>query len=139
MLNLATNFVAEQTTQANGMSSLASIGILVLFVVIMYFLMIRPQKKREKEEAKMRNSIEIGDEILTIGGIYGRVVSLKEDSLIIESSGDRSKLRITRSAVSQNLTVHDTPAPVKEEKATAKKAEKEEKKEKQDKQEKEDK
>lgn len=127
MFNLATKFLADAQQPQGGMSSLASIGILVLFVVVMYFLMIRPQKKREKEEAKMRNSIEIGDEILTIGGIYGRVVSLKEDSLIIESSSDRSKLRITRTAVSQNLTIHDTPAPVKEEKAPAKKAEKEEK------------
>lgn len=123
---LAAAAASGNPQNAGGLSSMMSIGILILFVVIMYFLMIRPQKKREKEEAAMRNAIEIGDEILTIGGIYGRVVSLKDDSLIIESSGDRSKLRITRTAVSQNLTIHDTPAPAKE--AKAEKPEKAEKK-----------
>ena len=73
-----------------------------------------------------KSGAEIGDEILTIGGIYGRVVSIKDDSIIIESSAERNKLRILRSAVSQNLTVHDTPAPAKEEKPKKVKAKKEE-------------
>ena len=55
----------------------------------------------------MRENLQIGDEIITIGGIYGRVVSLKEDSLVIESSGDRSKIQVQRSAVGQNLTIHE--------------------------------
>ncbi len=95
------------TEAAQSTSSLISIGMLVVFIVIMYFLMIRPQKKQQKQEAKMRAELQIGDEILTIGGIYGRVVSLKDDSIVIESSGDRSKLQVTRTAVAQNLTVHE--------------------------------
>lgn len=50
----------------------------------MYFVMIRPQKKKQKEEQNMRDSIQVGDEITTIGGIMGRVVTVKEDSIIIE-------------------------------------------------------
>ena len=77
------------------------------FIALMYFMLIRPQKKQQKKEKQMRDSLQIGDEIITIGGIYGRVVSLKEDSLVIESSGDRSKIQIQRSAVGQNLTIHE--------------------------------
>ena len=54
----------------------------------------------------MRNNIQIGDEIITIGGIYGRVVAVKEDSFIIESGPDRSKYRMARWAIQTNLTVH---------------------------------
>ena len=96
-----------ETATASPYTSLISIGMLVLFVAVMYFVMIRPQRKQQKQEAKMRSELQIGDEIITIGGIYGRVVSLKDDSIVIESSGDRSKLQVTRTAVAQNLTVHD--------------------------------
>ena len=72
-----------------------SIWVMVIYIAvifgIMYFLLIRPQKKKQKEEEKLRNNIQIGDEIITIGGIYGRVVAIKEDSFIIESGPDRSK------------------------------------------------
>lgn len=97
----------SSTTQNSAASGWISIAMLVVFIVIMYFIMIRPQKKQQKKEAKMRSEIQIGDEILTIGGIYGRVVSLKDESIVIESSGDRSKIQIARTAISQNLTVHD--------------------------------
>ena len=98
---------AATTPEANPASSWISIIMLVVFIGIMYFFMIRPQKKQQKAEAKMRSELQIGDEIITIGGIYGRVVSLKDDSIVIESSGDRSKLQVTRTAVAQNLTIHD--------------------------------
>ena len=98
---------AAPTPEANPASSWISIIMLVVFIGIMYFFMIRPQKKQQKAEAKMRSELQIGDEIITIGGIYGRVVSLKDDSIVIESSGDRSKLQVTRTAVAQNLTIHD--------------------------------
>ncbi len=84
-----------------------SLIMIVGFIALMYFMLIRPQKKQQKKEKQMRDSLQIGDEIITIGGIYGRVVSLKEDSLVIESSGDRSKIQIQRSAVGQNLTIHE--------------------------------
>jgi len=80
---------------------------LILVFVVMYFMLIRPQKKREKEVQKMRSSIEVGDEIVTSGGIVGRVVSLREDSVTIETGSDRSKIRIMRWAVQSNNTIHD--------------------------------
>ena len=91
----------------SGWESLTMIIPLVLMFVVMYFIMIRPQRKKQKEEEKMRNNIQIGDEILTIGGFYGRVVSLKEDAIVIESVSDHTKQKIARWAVQQNLTIHD--------------------------------
>jgi len=76
-------------------------------VGVMYFTMIRPQRKRQKEEQAMRDNISIGDEITTIGGIMGRVVTVKEDSIIIETGADRTKLRIIRTAVGVNNTNQD--------------------------------
>lgn len=89
------------------MSGLTSILMLVPMILIFYFFLIRPQKKKEKAEKLMRENLQVGDEILTIGGIYGRVISLKEDSIVIESKSDHSKLTIARWAMQQNLTVHD--------------------------------
>ena len=71
---------------------------------IMYFLMIRPQKKRQKEEQEMRSSLEIGDEIVTIGGIVGKVVTIRENDLVIETGADRNKMKIERWAVNTNRT-----------------------------------
>ncbi len=78
---------------------LVQIVPIVLLVAVFYFLMIRPQKKRDKAEKEMRNSITIGDEISTIGGIIGRVVSIKDDVFVIESSNDRTKIRLHRWAI----------------------------------------
>ena len=72
---------------------------MILIFVVFYFLLIRPQRKRDKQERDMRNSIGIGDEISTIGGFIGRVVSIKDDVLVIESSSDRTKLKIYRWAI----------------------------------------
>ena len=74
------------------------------FGALMYFTTIRPQKKRQKEEQSMRDNLEIGDEITTLGGILGRIITIKEDSLIIETGADRTKLRILRTAIHTNNT-----------------------------------
>lgn len=100
----------EETAAATGgmggmMFSLLSI---VLIFVVMYFIMIRPQRKRQKEEQQMRNNLRVGDEITTIGGIVGRVVSIKEDSLLIETGADRNKMSIKKWAVQSNETIHDS-------------------------------
>ena len=60
---------------------LATLLPLVLLLVIMYFLLIRPQKKREKQVNEMRSNVRVGDEIITIGGICGKVVKTKDESL----------------------------------------------------------
>lgn len=80
---------------------------IVLIIVLMYFIMIRPQRKKQKEEQKMRNNMRVGDEITTIGGICGRVVNIKEDSLIIETGADRNKMSIKKWAVQTVDTIHD--------------------------------
>ena len=71
----------------------------VILIVLFYFMLIRPQKKRDKAERDMRNSIAVGDEISTIGGFISRVVNIKDDVLTIESSSDRTKLKIYRWAI----------------------------------------
>ena len=94
---------------------MGTVGMIIYLVVIfgaMYLLLIRPQRKKQKEEKKMRENLQVGDEIVTIGGIYGRVISLKEDTMVIESLSDHSKITIARWAMQSNLTVHDD-APAK--------------------------
>ncbi len=89
---------------AGGMGSYSSILLMVGLVAVMYFMMIRPQKKRQKEEQEMRSSIEIGDEIITIGGIVGKVVKIREEDIVIETGADRNKIRLQRWAVNTNVT-----------------------------------
>ncbi|MBE6693834.1 MAG: preprotein translocase subunit YajC [Ruminococcaceae bacterium] len=85
----------------DALSTFLPIIMLVLVLVVMYFVMIRPQKKQEKETNEMRNNLEVGDEITTIGGIIGKVVSIKEETLVLETSHDRTHIRILKSAVSR--------------------------------------
>lgn len=80
-------------------SLLAQFLPFVVLIVVFYFVLIRPQRKRDKQEREMRSSISVGDEISTIGGFIGRVVSIKDDTLVIESSSDRTKLKIYRWAI----------------------------------------
>ena len=75
--------------------------MLVGLLVVMYFVMIRPQKKQEKEQNDMRNNLAVGDEITTIGGIIGKIVSIKEETCVIETSHERTKIRILKTAVSR--------------------------------------
>ena len=87
------------------MGNVGSILILVVMFVALYFFMVRPQKKQEKEIANMRNNLQVGDEITTIGGIIGKIVSIKEETIMIETGHDRTKIRLLRSAV-RTVDVH---------------------------------
>lgn len=93
------NFLTNTNTEGNLLSSLLPLGMVVIMFVAMYFLTIRPQKKAEKEANEMRNNLEIGDEITTIGGIVGKIVSIKEDTCVIETSKNGTKIRILKQAV----------------------------------------
>lgn len=110
-MNLNIYTLAADTSKQSG---LKNIIVMVIYLAVifgaMYFLLIRPQRKKQKEEKKMRDNLQVGDEIITIGGIYGRVISLKEDTLVIESASDHSKLTVARWALQTNLTVHDDTA-----------------------------
>lgn len=81
------------------MGGIGTIILMVVLFVALYFFMIRPQKKQEKETNEMRNNLQVGDEITTIGGIIGKVVSIKEETVTIETSHDRTKIRILKTAV----------------------------------------
>ena len=74
--------------------------MIVLLFVVMYFLMIRPQKKKAKQIQDMRKSLQVGDEIITIGGICGKIVKTKEESFIIQVGADKVKIEMMRWAVS---------------------------------------
>ncbi len=89
------------------LAMLIQFGPIVLIFVVFYFFMIRPQKKKEKEIQRMRSNLQVGDEVVTSGGIIGRVVSIREDTVVIETGSDRSKVRIARWAIQTNNTVHD--------------------------------
>ena len=78
-----------------------TIVMIVGIGVFFYFFMIRPQKKQEKEINEMRNSLSVGDEITTIGGIIGKVISIREETVVIETSHDRTKIRLLKSAISK--------------------------------------
>ena len=81
--------------------SLVMILMLVVMLAVFYFFGIRPQKKQEKENNAMRNNLTVGDEITTIGGIIGKIVSIKEETCVIETSHERTKIRILKTAVSR--------------------------------------
>lgn len=78
-------------------------GIIVVYIVLIiaffYFFMIRPQKKQEKETTAMRNSLEVGDEVTTIGGIVGRISHIKDDIVTVETGADRVRIRLKKSSI----------------------------------------
>lgn len=100
------NYLTSFAQQGGVGGTLLIVGYVLVFGVIIYFLMIRPERKRRKEEQKLRDNIQIGDEIMTIGGIHGKIVSIKEDTYVIETI-DHSKLMIAKNAIQTNLTVHE--------------------------------
>lgn len=107
-----------QDGAAGGFGMWGMIAIYALIIVAVYFFLLRPNSKKKKEEAEMRNSLEIGDEITTIGGIMGRVVAIKEDedALIIETGSDRVKMKFKKWCISSVDTVKEnnqTAAPEK--------------------------
>ena len=91
-------------------------AMLAAFVAFFYFFMIRPQRKKEKEEAAMRDALEVGDEITTIGGVIGEIVSIKEDTVTIETSRYGTKIRFLKNAIrSVDVRAADKRAPQPEE------------------------
>ena len=132
MFNL---FTLEATATQSGATG-SPVTMIVMMAVLfgaMYFLMIRPQKKQQKKDQEMRDSTQVGDEVTTIGGIIGRVVTVKEDSIVIETGADRNKMKIARWAIQQNNTaVEKARAEREAAKAAADKAKEEKKNKKED-------
>ena len=116
MLGLSACMPADASAADPNATQASSFPMLISMAVVFgafYFIMIRPQRKREKQVQEMRSKIEVGDEIVTVGGIVGIVVSVKDDTLVMETGSDRSKIRIQKWAVQSNQTVHDSVAPEK--------------------------
>ena len=97
---------------ASGVQNALTIGMLVLVVVVFYFLLIRPQKKQEKEAQKMRDNMKVGDEITTIGGIVGKIVSLKDETVVIETTKDKTHIRFLRAAIRSVDVVAEDSHPI---------------------------
>ena len=88
-------------------SGLYMIFSLGLMFMVLYFMIMRPQKKKERAQKEMRENLRIGDEVTTIGGITGIIVRKTEDTVVIETGGDKSKIRVKIWAISENATIHD--------------------------------
>ena len=114
------NFITVMSQNTDVTNSMFTMLIpFVIIIFFFYFLLIRPQKKKDKEAKAMRDSIQIGDEIMTIGGIVGIVVKKTEDTVVIETGGDKSKLRIKVGAIQENITVSEKAAAARADKTKA--------------------
>ncbi|MBZ2173972.1 preprotein translocase subunit YajC [Schnuerera sp. xch1] len=92
-----------------GVAGLGSLIIPIAFLAIFYFLAIRPQRKREKQIREMRGNLKVGDEVITIGGIHGKITKIKDEILTIEVGSDKTKMDITKWAVG-SLATNGKPA-----------------------------
>ena len=103
------------TTTSQGLGS--SIFMMVAMLAVFYFMLIRPENKRKKEAEEMRSAVKTGDKIVTIGGIVGTVVNVKESRVVIETGADQVRVELEKWAISSNETAAEAA------KAEAKKAE----------------
>ena len=109
LLTLLTSTGGQPPTQGGTdiLSILTMLIPLALMIVIFYFLIIRPEKKRSKKMKEMLDNLEVADEVVTTGGIIGRVLRVTEDTVLIETGSDRTKIRVLKSSIAENRTVHD--------------------------------
>lgn len=109
------NFLLEGEAAGGGWITIVMFAGLM---VLMYFFMIRPQKKQEKKDAAMRDALAVGDEVTTIGGIIGKVISIKEETFVLETTKDRTKIRFLKGAIrSVDVKIADVAAAQAAEKA----------------------
>ena len=117
MLNFAV--LLESTTTKNPGGAWGTILMVGLLFVFLYFFMIRPQKKQERKDAEMRNSLSVGDEVTTIGGIIGKVISIKGETFVLETTREKTQIRFLKGAVRTiDVKVADVAAAVAEAKET---------------------
>ena len=119
MFTQAASVLLTQTTPEGGTASFMSMILpLVILIAVFYFLLIRPENKKKKAMAEMRNSLAVGDLITTIGGIVGTICAVKEDTIVIETSADRVRMEFTKWAISTKGTqaTENAPADTKDSK-----------------------
>ena len=126
--------ILADAVDPNAGSYWVTLLMMPVLLIAFYFFAVRPQKKKDREDAAMRNNLMVGDEITTIGGIIGRVVSIKDETCVIETSKACTKIRILKTAIrSVDVPVSATkgyvaPATEKAEEETEEKTEKKSKK-----------
>ena len=95
-------------------------GLMVLLIAMIYFMMIRPQKKKEKAEKEMRESLKVGDEVVTIGGVVGRIEKINEKTVILSTGAAKNKIEFLKTAIgsvsSREPSANDAAKKLKEEK-----------------------
>ncbi len=99
MFNFSFLLDSTTNTQTNPLGGFGGIIMIVVLFVALYFFMIRPQKKQEKRDAEMRDSLAVGDEVTTIGGIIGKVVSIKGETFVLETTREKTKIRFLKGAI----------------------------------------
>ena len=100
-------------------SLMTTVVPLLITLVLLYFIMMRPQQKREKEAQQMRENVRIGDEVCTAGGIVGIVLKINEDSVVLETGGERNKIRVKKWAIHENITQMEEAAAKERERKAA--------------------
>ena len=126
MFDIAYASTTGTTGAGTGMGS--TIMMIVLMIAIFYFLMTRPENKRKRQAEEMRNSLKKGDWLTTIGGVYGRVVSITDRTVVIETSEDRVRVEFLKSAMGQVGTLDEQAAAQQRPAKKDKKADKAEEK-----------
>ena len=89
----------EEAAASSGSSGLSLLLVIGGFVLFFWFFILRPQKKQDRETNEMRNNLAVGDEVTTIGGIIGKIVSIKEETLVLETTKAGTKIRFLKSAI----------------------------------------
>lgn len=108
------------TAQQQGLGAmLLSLSPFIIALFLLWLILLRPQQKREKEAQKMRENVRVGDEICTAGGLVGIVLDVKEDTVVIETGGDRSKIRVKKWAIHENITQMEEAAQAEKERKAA--------------------
>ena len=117
-------FLSQAEGQGNNLATYGMIGFWVLIIGAMYLFLWRPQQKKQKEEDELRNGVEVGDDVTTIGGVVGKVIAIREDdeTIVIETGSDKTRIRFKKWAIRSI----DTPEkqPKKEDKKSKKSKEK---------------
>lgn len=110
---------AAPATSTLGM--LLQLSPFAIAFVLLYFIMIRPQQKREKEAQAMRENVNVGDEVCTAGGIVGIVIRNEEETVVIETGAERNKIRIKKWAIHENITQKEEMQKAERERKAARK------------------
>ena len=93
----------------NASSPTFSLVLMLLLIVLIYFMMIRPQRKKEKADKEMRDSLRVGDEVITIGGIIGKVEKISEKSVVISTTAGKNKIEFLKSAIATVSAKSEAP------------------------------